>query len=271
MRLGEILDGSFNIYRRHFGLFMRLSLILVWLPTAAGIYFKLRFGNNPFMLLALFQENLARTFGFGLLALVIWSVCILLLTAGTIRIISDSYLGQEPELGASLRLGVEKIVPLIVVAVSKGLLLIILEIVCGFGVAALFFMGKIGGAAMGVLLAVLGGSAAVWFVVWVACAYGITTPIVVLEDLSSAFDAFGRLGADARCAGQAVRHRGRGLADRVTLAVDPCAGDDWGPRCRRDQLVAAHLCRVRIVGEYRTHADSAVRMHAALLRSAGAA
>ena len=72
MRLGEILDGSFNIYRRHFGLFMRLSLILVWLPTAAGIYFKLRFGNNPFMLLALFQENLARTFGFGLLALVIW-------------------------------------------------------------------------------------------------------------------------------------------------------------------------------------------------------
>jgi hypothetical protein len=192
MRLGEILDGSFNIYRRHFGLFMRLSLILVWLPTAAGIYFKLRFGNNPFMLLALFQENLARTFGFGLLALVIWSVCILLLTAGTIRIISDSYLGQEPELGASLRLGVEKIVPLIVVAVSKGLLLIILEIVCGFGVAALFFMGKIGGAAMGVLLAVLGGSAAVWFVVWVACAYGITTPIVVLEDLSSAFDAFGR-------------------------------------------------------------------------------
>src|SRR5262249_54982482 len=113
MRLGEILDGSFNIYRRHFGLFMRLSLILVWLPTAAGIYLNLRFSNNPFEALALFQENIGRSIGFLLLGLVILVVCSLLLKAGTIRIISDSYLGQQPELGASLRFGVDKIVPLL--------------------------------------------------------------------------------------------------------------------------------------------------------------
>ncbi|HEX9348695.1 MAG TPA: hypothetical protein VF919_14055, partial [Gemmatimonadales bacterium] len=59
MRLGEILDGSFNIYRRHFGLFMRLSLILVWLPTAAGIYLNLRFSNSPFELLNLLEQNIA--------------------------------------------------------------------------------------------------------------------------------------------------------------------------------------------------------------------
>ena len=192
MRLGEVLDGSFNIYRRHFGLFIRLSLILVWLPTAAGIYFNLRFSNNPFAILALFQEDLGRTIGLGLLAVVIWSVCILLLKAGTIRIISDSYLGQEPELGAALRLGMEKIVPLLVVALSKGLLLVILEIVSVVGVSLLFFMGKVAGAGIGVLIAVIGGCGAVWFLIWVACAYGITTPIVVLEDLSSSFDAFGR-------------------------------------------------------------------------------
>ena len=192
MRLGEVLDGSFNIFRRHFGLFMRLSLILVWLPTAAGIYLNLRFSRNPFELMAVFQENLGRTIGLVLLGLVIWSVCSLLLKAGTIRIISDSYLGTEPELGASLRLGVEKIVPMLVVALSKGLLLIILEMVSVLGVVLLFFMGKIAGAGIGALLAVIGGFGAAWFMIWVACAYGITTPIVVLEDLSSSFDAFGR-------------------------------------------------------------------------------
>ena len=107
MRLGEILDGSFNIYRRHFGLFMRLSLILVWLPTAAGIYLNLRFSRtNPFEILALVQENLGRSIGLTLAVVVIWTACSLLLKTGTIRIISDSYLGQEPELGVSLRFGV---------------------------------------------------------------------------------------------------------------------------------------------------------------------
>ena len=192
MRLGEILDGSFNIYRRHFGLFMRLSLILVWLPTAAGIYLNLRFNNSPFEVLAIFQENIGRSIGLTILAVVIWSVCGLLLKAGTIRIISDSYLGQEPELGASLRFGVSKIIPLLVVALSKGLLLMILYIVSALGVALLYFMGRMAGPAMGALMVFVGVIGALWFVIWIACAYGTTTPIVVLEDLPSSFDAFGR-------------------------------------------------------------------------------
>ncbi|HUC39385.1 MAG TPA: hypothetical protein VMR92_01020, partial [Gemmatimonadales bacterium] len=192
MRLGEILDGSFNIYRRHFGLFMRLSLILVWLPTAAGIYLNLRFNSNPFEALAMFQANIGRSIGLTLLALVIWSVCSLLLKAGTIRIISDSYLGQEPELGASLRFGVSKIIPLVLVALSKGLLLIILYIVSGIGVALLYFVGRMVGPGMVVLMTVVGVVGAAWFVIWVACAYGTTTPIVVLEELPSSFDSFGR-------------------------------------------------------------------------------
>jgi hypothetical protein len=31
-----------------------------------------------------------------------------------------------------------------------------------------------------------------WFTLYVACGYGVTTPIVVLEQLGSSFDAFGR-------------------------------------------------------------------------------
>jgi hypothetical protein len=192
MRLGEILDGSFNIYRRHFGLFMRLSLILVWLPAAAGIYLNLRFSNNPFELLNLFEHNIGSSIGIVILLVVVWTTCSLMLKAGTIRVISDSYLGREPELGSSLRFGVDKIMPLLLVALSKTLLIILLYVAVALAVMLLFFMGKILGAAVGGLMAFLGVVAAAWFVIWVVCAYGVTTPIVVLEDLSSSFDAFGR-------------------------------------------------------------------------------
>jgi hypothetical protein len=192
MRLGEILDGSFNIFRRHFGLFMRLSLILVWLPTAIGIYVNLRFSNNPFELLNVFQANLGRSIGITLLLIAVWVACSLLLTAGTIRTISDSYLGQEPELLESLRFGIAKIAPLVLVSLSKGLLLILLYAASGLGVAALWFMGRVLGPGMGGLLVFLGVIGAAWFVIWVMCGYGVTTPIVVLEELDSSFDAFGR-------------------------------------------------------------------------------
>ena len=190
MRLGEILDGSFNIYRRHFGLFMRLSLILVWLPTAAGIYLNLRFSKTPVEALSFFQEHVAGSIGMFLLFVVVWAACSLLLKAGTIRIISDSYLGQEPELGASLRFGVDKIVPLLLVTFSKGLLIILLYIVSAVGVGALYFIGKLLG--MGGFMIFIGVVGAFWFLAWVLCAYATTTPIVVLEDLSSSFDAFSR-------------------------------------------------------------------------------
>jgi len=192
MRLGEILDGSFNIYRRHFSLFMRLSLILVWLPTAAGIYLNLRFSNTPFELIGFLEQNIASSIGIVLLLVVIWTACSLMLKAGTIRVISDSYLGHEPELSSSLRFGAEKIIPLLLVALSKTLLIILLYLAAALVVGLLFFMGRMFGSAMSGLMAFLGVIGAVWLVIWVACGYAMTTPIVVLEDLSSSFDAFGR-------------------------------------------------------------------------------
>ena len=192
MRLGEILDGSFNIFRRHFGLFIRMSLILVWLPTAIGIYLNLRFSNNPFALLNVFQANLGRSIGITLLLVAVWVGCSLLLTAGTIRTISDSYLGQEPELMESLRFGVSKIVPLVLVTVSKGLLVVLLYAASALAVTALWFMGKVLGPGIGGLMVFVGVIGAAWLVIWVMCGYGATTPIVVLEELDSSFEAFGR-------------------------------------------------------------------------------
>ena len=192
MRLGEILDGSFNIYRRHFGLFMRLSLILIWLPLAAGIYLNLRFAKNPFEALSTIQEHMGAFFSVVVLFIVVATFCSLLLKAGTLRVISDSYLGQEPELGSSLRFAVDKILPLLLVALSKGLLVILLFLVSGAGVGMMYFLGRLAGPGMAGLMVFFGVVAATWFVIWVLCAYATTTATIVLEDLPSAFDAFGR-------------------------------------------------------------------------------
>jgi hypothetical protein len=191
MQLGEILDGSFNIYRRHFGLFMRLSVLLIWLPTAFSIYVQLRFGGNPQTMILFFEEHVASVLLGGLVALVVFTTAGLLLKTGTIRIISDSYLGQEPELGSALRLGIARIVPLLLVTLSKSLLLMLITMVGGFVVVLLALATKIIGA-VGGLLAFAGVCALFWFIIYVACAYGVTTPVVVLEDLESSFDAFGR-------------------------------------------------------------------------------
>lgn len=192
MQLGEILDGSFNIYRRHFGLFMRLSLILVWLPTALTVYGQVRFADSPFELLNLLEQHTLASIVLGLLGIVVFTTAGLLLKAGTIRVISDSYLGQEPELGASLRFGVAKIIPLLLVALSKGLLLVLIYVFGALGIALMVVLARVLGPAIGALLIFAGVVGLVWFVIWVACGYGTTTPIVVLEDLSSSFDAFSR-------------------------------------------------------------------------------
>jgi hypothetical protein len=191
MQLGEILDGSFNIYRRHFGLFMRLSAVVVWAPTAMSIYFQLRFGGNPNAVVAAIEDHGAAALSLGLVALIVYTTAGLLLKAGTIRIISDSYLGHEPALGPALRLGAQKIIPLLLVTLSKNILFMLVLMVGGLLAALLFLLVKVIGAA-GVLIGIVGVCAVIWYVVFLASRYGVTTPVVVLEDLSSSFDAFGR-------------------------------------------------------------------------------
>jgi hypothetical protein len=193
MQLGEILDGTFSIYRRHFALFMRLSLIVVWLPTALWVYVQVRYsGLRGIDLFAAFETHPVVVVLLGLGLLVLLTAASMLLKAGTVRVISDSYLGNEPQLAPALQLGLSRIVPLLVVAISKGLLLALICIVGSIVVGLLVFVGRFAGAAVAGLLGLSGGFALAWFFVYVLCGYGITTQTVVLEDLPSSFDAFGR-------------------------------------------------------------------------------
>lgn len=193
MQLGEILDGTFSIYRRHFALFMRLSMIVVWLPTALMVYVQVRYsGLRGIELFAAFESNPIVVFLLGVAFVILLTAASLLLKAGTVRIISDSYLGQQPQLAPALQLGLSRIVPLLLVAISKTLLLALIGGLGGALLALLVFVGRFAGAVVAGLLMFGGIVALAWFCIWVACGYGVTTQTVVLEDLPSSFDAFGR-------------------------------------------------------------------------------
>jgi hypothetical protein len=181
MDFGEILDGSLMIYRRHFGLFLKLALAALSVPLVLLVYFGLR-------ALAELQQNPVRVLFYLLPIGLVYYVASLVLTTGTIRIISDSYLGREPRLRDALALGWSKIWPLTAVGFGKGIVMMLIvlgcSVVAGIGVAVL--------KGAGVLAAIALVAAGTWFLFFVLCGYGVTTPVVVLEELRSSFDAFGR-------------------------------------------------------------------------------
>ncbi len=181
MDFGEILDGSLMIYRRHFGLFLKLAVTALSVPLVLLVYFVLRALTD-------LQQNPVRALVYLLPIGLVYYVASLVLTTGTIRIISDSYLGREPQLRDALSLGWSKIWPLTAVGFGKGIVAMLILLGCGVvvGIGVAVLKGA------GVLLAVALVAAGTWFLFFVLCGYGVTTPVVVLEELRSSFDAFGR-------------------------------------------------------------------------------
>jgi hypothetical protein len=178
MDIGETLDGALTIFRRHFLLFIKVGIIALWLPVALTIYVELAGGTqqHPFLAIVIF---------------VIQWFAGLFLTASAVRIISDSYLGRRPELSDALALGSSKIMPLFLVGLAKGLLLGLIAVgIVAFG--ALAVPRTAVGSGLGLFATLVVIAAGCWFIVYVACGYAVTAPVVVLEELNSSFDAFGR-------------------------------------------------------------------------------
>lgn len=178
MELGEILDGALTIFRRHFGLFVKIGIAALWLPVALTIYVQLAGGKEQHIVLTLVIALIQYFAG-------------LFLTASAIRVISDSYLGRDPQLGDALSLGASKIWSLFVVGLGKGIILGLIAVLIGI-IAALTIPAMQGAGGLGILVALVVFLAGCWFFVFVACGYAVTTPVVVLENLGGAFDAFGR-------------------------------------------------------------------------------
>ena len=186
MNFGEILDGALVIYRRHFGLFLQLAVVTLSVPLLLLVYLGIR----SFGALTMQPPNLQAVLLFIPVAIVYY-LASLVLTAGTIRIISDSYLGRPPRLRDALSLGLSRLWPLVGVGLGKGILVCLVAFGIALVMVVLAALAKGGGALAGILL-FAAGLTGVWFVAFVLCGYGVTTPVVTLEDLASSFDAFGR-------------------------------------------------------------------------------
>jgi hypothetical protein len=178
MELGEILDGALTIFRRHFGIFVRLGVAALWLPVGLTVYIQLSGGVEQHIILWSLAQFMAYFAG-------------LFLTAAAIRVISDSYLGRPPQLGDALALGASKIWPLFLVGLGKSIILVLIGVLVGV-VAAVAVPAMAGAGGWAALVAVLLVAGGCWFLIFVACGYGVTTPVVVLENLGGSFDAFGR-------------------------------------------------------------------------------
>lgn len=190
MSFGEILDGSLTLYRRNFGVFLRLAIASLIVPVLLIAYFMI-FMLNQLMMAVMMMMIDPVLIAMIVLIVVTYIVGTLMMTAGTIRVISDSYLNRPTTFGQAIGLGVSKIWPLFLVGIAKGILIALLSGVVG-GVLAVGGPMMAGSGALGVAVLVVLGVLGVWFCIWVAAGYGVTTPVVVLETLGGSFEAFGR-------------------------------------------------------------------------------
>jgi hypothetical protein len=191
---GEVLDGALTLYRRNFGLFFRLAVATLWLPIAAVIYFQTRMqGLQPDQVAGLMQGHIGAFVGYAVLFAIVYLIGFLLLTAASIQVISASYLGKATGLGASLSLAFSRLFALIGVGFGKAMLLFMAWVGGALGIGAIIAVGRLaGGVALGFVMTFVSFVALVWGIIYLYCAYGLTTEIVVLEKLEGAFDAFGR-------------------------------------------------------------------------------
>jgi hypothetical protein len=214
MSFGEILDGSLKLYRHNFGLFLQIAIASLAVPVALIVYFTLTkleemkqammFGMMGGMLpdlnLVLFIAVIGIAYGIGSL----------MLGAAAIRVVSDSYLGRTTTFGQAIGLGVSKIIPLFLVSLGKWIVLCLLGgLIMGGAMFLFVFIGGLAGAGIALLTAFVVGLLGAFLWIWVAAGYGVTTPVVVLEQLKSSFDAFGRSwdltkGSRAKLVGLAI-------------------------------------------------------------------
>jgi hypothetical protein len=149
MSAGEILDASFAILRRHFRVLFAVALVCEGVPQALGLY--VQFGGGV----------LERP-GLYVVAQCLNLVGYLLMTGATIRVVSEAYLGREPQLSEALDYAVSKMGRTLTAGIAQWVLIL-----------------------LSMLLLIIPG-------IIVACGLSVTVQAAVLEPLNSGSDGVGR-------------------------------------------------------------------------------
>jgi uncharacterized membrane protein len=132
LSFGEILDGSFGIYRRIFGTLISIAIVCQGIPSLLNVYVELAGGVFLNM-------------GLWAVGFVLGTIGYLLAAGATLRAISERYLGREPSFGGALAYAVTKAWRLFVAGLAKyivigfaSILFVIPGIIvaCGYSVVA---------------------------------------------------------------------------------------------------------------------------------------
>src|SRR2546426_9789948 len=111
MAMGEILDASFVLLRRHAGVFFGVAIVCQGLPTALSLFVQFNGGTRqPFGLYAFSQ----------LLSFVGY----LLITGASIRVVPQAYLGNEPSLSDALDFAFGKLGRTLAAGFATGILVV---------------------------------------------------------------------------------------------------------------------------------------------------
>lgn len=150
LSVGEILDTAFGVYRRIFGILIAIAIICEGAPSIIEIYVEQSGG-------AIVAP------GLWLVSFVLAAIGGLIAAGATLRAISETYLGGEPELGPSVGFALKKAWRLFIAGLASYLVI---------------FIAALAMAIPGII---------------VACGYAVVAQVAVLEDdLRRSTDALGR-------------------------------------------------------------------------------
>ncbi len=110
LSVGEIIDASFQVYRRHFSALATIVLLCSGLPMLLQIY--MRTASGPHLGLSLVYAVLALVLG-------------LISTGATVFVVSESYLGRGITAGDALARATPFVWPLILASLAMGIVVLI--------------------------------------------------------------------------------------------------------------------------------------------------
>ena len=174
LSVGEIIDASFQVYRRYFGALAMVVLICNSIPLLLQIFVEASGGPRDHPILAI---------SYSLMFLVLGSVA----TAATVFIVSESYLGRAITARDALNLAAPFVGRVITTSILVGLMV-------GCGIVILVVVPAL----VARPLAIVGFLALLVFGVVGVCGFVVTTPALVLESLPTAPAALRRSWALTR-------------------------------------------------------------------------
>lgn len=176
LRVGEVLDAAFKVYRRNaLSLWKIIALVVVPVNVLGGLvmlsvlpddFYTEGFGSDPESLSISTEEIWA----FAAAAIVVALISIITLVAATgacLKIVSDAYLGGKSDAGSSLRFAARRLHSLVWI----GFLTVLFSIVAaGLAIPGAFIAGPIA-----IIVLALPG-------VWLWFSWSVAAPALLVED-----------------------------------------------------------------------------------------